>query len=112
MGSIGFVPTMGALHEGHLSLVSESNKTCKNTVVSIYLNPTQFTQGEDLDSYPQKLQVDLNKLSEYDVDCVFTPNNSEMYPEGFKTNWLNIKMKLKSENFLPKSILQPVKSSL
>ena len=86
MGSIGFVPTMGALHEGHLSLVAESNKTCKNTVVSIYLNPTQFAQGEDLDSYPQKLQVDLNKLSEYEVDCVFTPNNSEMYPEGFKTN--------------------------
>ena len=86
LGSIGFVPTMGALHEGHLSLVAESNKTCKITVVSIYLNPTQFAQGEDLDSYPQKLQVDLNKLSEYDVDCVFTPNNSEMYPEGFKTN--------------------------
>ena len=86
MGSIGFVPTMGALHEGHLSLIVESNKTCKNTVVSIYLNPTQFAQSEDLDSYPQKLQVDLNKLSEYNVDCVFTPNNSEMYPEGFKTN--------------------------
>ena len=86
LGSIGFVPTMGALHEGHLSLVAESNKTCKITVVSIYLNPTQFAQGEDLDSYPKKLQVDLNNLSEYEVDCVFTPNNSEMYPEGFNTN--------------------------
>ena len=86
MGSIGFVPTMGALHEGHLSLVAESNKTCKNTVVSIYLNPTQFAQGEDLDTYPNRLQDDLNRLSEYEVDCVFTPNNSEMYPEGFKTN--------------------------
>ena len=86
LGSIGFVPTMGALHEGHLSLVAESNKTCKNTVVSIYLNPTQFAQGEDLDTYPNRLQDDLNRLSEYKVDCVFTPNNSQMYPEGFKTN--------------------------
>ena len=86
MGSIGFVPTMGALHEGHFSLVAESNKTCKNIVVSIYLNPTQFAQGEDLDTYPNRLQDDLNRLSEYKVDCVFTPNNSQMYPEGFKTN--------------------------
>ena len=86
LGSIGFVPTMGALHEGHFSLVAESNKTCKNIVVSIYLNPTQFAQGEDLDTYPNRLQDDLNRLSEYKVDCVFTPNNSQMYPEGFKTN--------------------------
>ena len=86
LGSIGFVPTMGALHEGHFSLVAESNKTCKNIVVSIYLNPTQFAQGEDLDTYPNRLQDDLNRLSEYKVDCVLTPNNSQMYPEGFKTN--------------------------
>ena len=73
---------MGALHQGHLSLVAESNKTCKNTVVSIYLTPTQFAQGEDLDTYPNRLQDDLNRLSEYKVDCVFLPDNSEIYPEG------------------------------
>jgi len=81
-GSIGFVPTMGALHEGHLSLVSNSNKICENTIVSIYINPTQFAKGEDLDTYPKKVQADLEKLSNYKVDCVFLPGNSEMYPEG------------------------------
>ena len=81
-GSIGFVPTMGALHEGHLSLVSNSNNICENTIVSIYINPTQFAEGEDLDTYPKKVQADLEKLSNYKVDCVFLPGNSEMYPEG------------------------------
>ncbi len=81
-GSIGFVPTMGALHEGHLSLVSNSNNICENTIVSIYINPTQFAEGEDLDTYPNKVQADLEKLSNYKVDCVFLPGNSEMYPEG------------------------------
>ena len=81
-GSIGFVPTMGALHEGHLSLVSNSNNICENTIVSIYINPTQFAEGEDLDTYPKKVQADLEKLSNYKVDCVFLPGNSEIYPEG------------------------------
>jgi pantoate--beta-alanine ligase len=81
-GSIGFVPTMGALHEGHLSLVSNSNNICENTIVSIYINPTQFAEGEDLDTYPKKVQADLEKLSNYKVDCVFLPGDSEMYPEG------------------------------
>ena len=84
-GSIGFVPTMGALHEGHLSLVSNSNNICENTIVSIYINPTQFAEGEDLDTYPKKVQADLEKLSNYKVDCVFLPGNSEMYPEGINT---------------------------
>ncbi len=73
---------MGALHEGHLSLVSNSNNICENTIVSIYINPTQFAEGEDLDTYPKKVQADLEKLSNYKVDCVFFPGNSEMYPEG------------------------------
>ena len=84
-GSIGFVPTMGALHEGHLSLVSNSNNICENTIVSIYINPTQFAEGEDLDTYPKKVQADLEKLSNYKVDCVFLPGNYEMYPEGINT---------------------------
>ena len=82
-GSIGFVPTMGALHDGHLSLVEESIKTCQNTILSIYLNPTQFSPEEDLDEYPKTVESDLKKLSHFQVDCVFLPNDSEIYPKGF-----------------------------
>jgi len=88
-GSIGFVPTMGALHKGHLSLVSKSNNTCENTIVSIYINPTQFGQGEDLDTYPKTIKSDLNKLSNYKIDCVFMPCNTEMYPDGINTGNYN-----------------------
>ncbi len=88
-GSIGFVPTMGALHKGHLSLVSESNNTCENTIVSIYINPTQFVQGEDLDTYPQTIKSDLDKLSNYKIDCTFLPGNTEMYPDGINTGNYN-----------------------
>ena len=76
---------MGALHGGHLALVAESNKTCKNTVVSIYLNPAQFAQGEDLRTYPKTIEADLEKLTNFRVDCIFLPNDSEMYPDGFST---------------------------
>ena len=62
-GSIGFVPTMGALHEGHLSLVEKSIATCQNTIVSIYLNPAQFSPGEDLNRYPKIIDIDIKKLS-------------------------------------------------
>jgi len=88
-GPIGYVPTMGALHEGHLSLISESNNTCENTVVSIYINPTQFAEGEDLDSYPKTIKSDLNILSKYKTDCVFLPSNAEMYPDGISTGNYN-----------------------
>jgi len=87
--SIGFVPTMGALHEGHLSLVSKSNNTCKNTIVSIYINPAQFAQGEDLDTYPKTIKSDLDKLSNYKVDCIFLPGNTEMYPDGINAGNYN-----------------------
>ncbi|MBC8256653.1 MAG: pantoate--beta-alanine ligase [Candidatus Marinimicrobia bacterium] len=88
-GTIGFVPTMGALHEGHLSLVSKSNKTCEHTIVSIYINPTQFAKGEDLDTYPQMVRADLDKLSQFEADCVFLPDNSEMYPNEIITSNYN-----------------------
>ena len=76
---------MGALHIGHLSLVEESIATCQNTIVSIYLNPAQFSPGEDLDSYPKTIDTDLKKLSDLQINCVFLPNDSEMYPKGFST---------------------------
>jgi len=84
-GSVGFVPTMGALHEGHLSLVEQSSKTCQNTVVSIYLNPTQFAPTEDLDSYPKNVEKDIEQLANYQIDSIFLPNDSEMYPQGFNS---------------------------
>ena len=76
---------MGALHEGHLSLILKSNQTCDNTVVSIYLNPTQFLPGEDLDSYPSSIDKDIELLSKYNVDCLFIPSSKTMYPNGIKT---------------------------
>ena len=84
-GSIGFVPTMGALHAGHLSLLEASIATCQNTIVSIYLNPAQFAPGEDLNRYPKTINTDIKKLSYFQVDCVFLPNDSEMYPKEFST---------------------------
>ena len=84
-GSIGFVPTMGALHAGHMSLVEESIATCQNTIVSIYLNPAQFAPSEDLNRYPKTIDIDIKKLSYFQVDCVFLPNDSEMYPKEFST---------------------------
>ncbi len=82
---IGFVPTMGYLHEGHLSLVDRSLKNCDHTVVSVYVNPMQFAPNEDLARYPRDLKRDLKLLRERGVDTVFLPNNSEMYPDGFDT---------------------------
>lgn len=83
--SIGLVPTMGALHEGHLSLVQASQRHCDATVVSIFVNPTQFGQGEDLDRYPRTLQQDLELLAAEQVAAVFVPDSEEIYPAGFST---------------------------
>ena len=66
-GPIGFVPTMGALHAGHLSLVKKSIATCQNTIVSIYLNPAQFVPGEDLNRYPKTIDKDIKKLSYFQI---------------------------------------------
>ena len=78
--SLGLVPTMGALHEGHLSLVDASRRDCDVTVVTIFVNPTQFGAEEDLSKYPRPLASDLEKLRLRQVDLVFTPSRAEMYP--------------------------------
>ncbi len=81
--SIGFVPTMGALHEGHLSLVRRSQEENDFTVVSIFINPTQFGPNEDFNRYPRDTEGDLKKLSPYKIDSVLIPGADEMYPAGF-----------------------------
>jgi pantoate--beta-alanine ligase len=81
---IGLVPTMGALHEGHLSLVRASRERCSATVVSIFVNPAQFAPHEDFARYPRTLEEDCARLAGL-ADLVFAPAVSEMYPEGFAT---------------------------
>lgn len=83
--SVGFVPTMGALHEGHLSLVRASNRENDVTVVSIFVNPTQFGLNEDYAKYPRVLSADIKKLRTVQVDHLFCPSAAGMYPEGYAT---------------------------
>ena len=77
--TIGFIPTLGALHQGHFSLIAASKKKCDLTVVSIFLNPTQFAENEDLDSYPDTLDSDIHNLENLCVDILFLPDTNEMY---------------------------------
>lgn len=83
---IGFVPTMGALHDGHISLVEKCVRNSDVTVASIFVNPTQFAPGEDLDSYPRTEETDIEKLAAAGCDVVYLPTEAEMYPEGSVTN--------------------------
>jgi pantoate--beta-alanine ligase len=87
---VGLVPTMGALHEGHLSLVQASKAECAATVVSIYVNPSQFGPSEDLAKYPRTLQADLEALATVGADFVLAPTDQEMYAPGYAT-WVEVK---------------------
>ncbi|MEP6902717.1 MAG: pantoate--beta-alanine ligase [Actinomycetota bacterium] len=83
--TVGFVPTMGALHEGHLELVKEARQMCDVVIVSIFVNPTQFNDKKDLDKYPRDLTSDAAVLTSYQVDYIFAPDTDEIYPNGFST---------------------------
>jgi len=84
--TVGFVPTMGALHEGHLSLIEKAQEKATRTVASIFVNPAQFAPGEDFDTYPRRETEDIAKLARVNCDAVYLPTVAEMYPEGSVTN--------------------------
>ena len=82
---VGFVPTMGAFHEGHLTLMREARRNNGAVIVSIFVNPIQFTAGEDYDRYPRRLDQDTKMAESEGVDVIFSPSVAEMYPKGFDT---------------------------
>ena len=86
---LGFVPTMGYLHEGHLSLVKRAKQDCESVVVSIFANPTQFAPDEDLDNYPRDIDRDLGLLMGVGTNLVWIPSVKSMYPDDFQT-WINV----------------------
>jgi len=88
-GTVGFVPTMGYLHEGHLALVQQARTENSSVVASIYVNPAQFGPGDDLARYPRDLERDLQLLRREKADIVFVPSDAEMYPPGF-CSWIDV----------------------
>lgn len=82
---VGFVPTMGALHAGHVALVERARRECSPVYASIFLNPTQFAANEDLSRYPRPIEADIEKLTAAGVDGLFLPDAAEIYPKGFST---------------------------
>lgn len=88
-GPVGFVPTMGYLHEGHISLVRAARQRCASVVASIFVNPTQFGENEDLESYPRNLAHDISLLENAGAYLVWTPETEQIYPDGFQT-WVNV----------------------
>jgi pantoate--beta-alanine ligase len=88
-GEFGLVPTMGALHSGHAALVGRARLECQHVGVSIFVNPAQFSLGEDLANYPRDLQKDLELLDSLGVDVVWTPTKDSIYPSGFQT-WITV----------------------
>lgn len=87
--TIGFVPTMGALHSGHLKLIKAARKECSITICSIFVNPTQFNNPNDFSNYPKTLNTDLEKLEKLNCDIVYTPNVNDLYKKGEKVKEFN-----------------------
>ena len=83
---VGVVPTMGALHDGHLSLVAAAKAVCDRVIVTIFVNPKQFNNPEDLANYPRTEEQDARKLERFSVDAIWVPDGEQMYPAGFATN--------------------------